>query len=116
MPRRNWVGSIVAVSALWLLAASPCRAEDAKPQIEVEVVSPGSWQSPTIISNQGNTFYGAPTPFLFNNGGSATTIYGYLVYDSSGPTSLYAELFSVAQLLNPGDQMLLTLNFKDATL
>ena len=42
MPRRNWVGGIVAVSTLWLLAASPCRAEDAKPQIEVEVVSPGS--------------------------------------------------------------------------
>ena len=42
MPRRNWGGGIVAVSTLWLLAASPCRAEDAKPQIEVEVVSPGS--------------------------------------------------------------------------
>ncbi len=42
MPRRNWVGGIVALGALWLLGAMPCPAEDAKPQIEVEVTSPGS--------------------------------------------------------------------------
>ena len=42
MPRRNWVGGIVALGAFWLLGAMPCPAEDAKPQIEVEVTSPGS--------------------------------------------------------------------------
>ena len=42
MPRRNWVGGIVALGAFWLLGATPITAEDAKPQIEVEVVSPGS--------------------------------------------------------------------------
>lgn len=42
MPRRNWVGGIVALAALWLLAAGPCTADDAKPTIDVEVVSPGS--------------------------------------------------------------------------
>lgn len=42
MPRRNWVGGIVALAAMWLLGAKPCAAEDAKPVIDVEVVSPGS--------------------------------------------------------------------------
>lgn len=42
MPRRNGVGGIVALVALWLLAARPCAAEDTKPAIDVEVVSPGS--------------------------------------------------------------------------
>lgn len=44
MPRRNWVGGIVAVVALWCCAARPGVAEDAKPKpsIDVEVVSPGS--------------------------------------------------------------------------
>ena len=42
MPRRNWVGGIVALAALWLLGARPCAAEDAKPVIDVEVVSPGN--------------------------------------------------------------------------
>ncbi len=42
MPRRNWVGGIVALGAFWLLGTRPITAEDAKPQIEVEVVSPGS--------------------------------------------------------------------------
>lgn len=42
MPRRNWVGGIVALGAFWLFEAMPIFAEDAKPQIEVEVASPGS--------------------------------------------------------------------------
>lgn len=42
MPRRNWVGGIVALAALWLLGTRPCAAEDAKPTIDLEVVSPGS--------------------------------------------------------------------------
>ena len=42
MPRRNWVGEIVALSTLWLLCARPCSADDAKPMIDVEVVAPGS--------------------------------------------------------------------------
>ncbi|MFM9964751.1 MAG: hypothetical protein ACKV2Q_26390 [Planctomycetaceae bacterium] len=47
MPRRNWVGRIVALGTLWLLGMTPSFAEDAKPQIEVEVVSPGSSVSAT---------------------------------------------------------------------
>lgn len=42
MPRRNWVGGIVALTTLWLLGARPCAAEDTKPPIDVDVVSPGS--------------------------------------------------------------------------
>ena len=42
MPRRNWVGGIVALAALWLHGARPCAAEESKPTIDVEVVSPGS--------------------------------------------------------------------------
>lgn len=47
MPRRIWVGGIVALGALWLLSARPGIAEDAKVQIEVEVVTPGSSASAT---------------------------------------------------------------------
>lgn len=42
MPRRNWVWGIVAVGAFWLLVVGPCAAQDAKPTIEVEVVTAGS--------------------------------------------------------------------------
>lgn len=42
MPRRNGVGGIVALVALWLLGVRPCAAEEAKPVIDVEVVSSGS--------------------------------------------------------------------------
>lgn len=42
MPRRNGVGGIVALVTLWLLGVRPCAAEDAKPMIDVEVVSSGS--------------------------------------------------------------------------
>ena len=42
MPRRNWIRTIVALASLWLLSARPCAAEDAKPTIDVEVLSPGS--------------------------------------------------------------------------
>jgi hypothetical protein len=42
MPRRIWIGGIVALGTLWLLGSRPNFADDAKPQIEVEVTSPGS--------------------------------------------------------------------------
>lgn len=42
MPRRNGVGGIVALVTLWLLGVRPCAAEEAKPMIDVEVVSSGS--------------------------------------------------------------------------
>jgi hypothetical protein len=42
MPRRNGVGGIVALVAITLLGGWPGFAEDAKPQVDVEVLSPGS--------------------------------------------------------------------------
>lgn len=42
MPRRNLVGGIVVLAVCWLLGANPCAADDAKPAIDVEVVSSGS--------------------------------------------------------------------------
>lgn len=42
MPRRIGVGGIVALAALWLIATKSSTADDAKPNIDVEVVSPGS--------------------------------------------------------------------------
>lgn len=42
MPRRIWVRGIVALTAWWMLGARPSIADDAKPMIDVDVVSSGS--------------------------------------------------------------------------
>lgn len=42
MPRRNWVGALVALSALCWLTVRPGAAEESKPTVDVETVAPGS--------------------------------------------------------------------------
>jgi len=86
------------------------------PSLAGQVITPSVWQTPTIIAGQANTTYGAPTPFSFINLGPPITLYGYFVFDSSGPNALWAQNFAVARYLNTGDTLLETLNFVGATL
>lgn len=83
--------------------------------MDPQTITPGTWSSPTIVSDRASSFYGSPTPFSFTNGGSTVTAYGYLVFDSSGPTVLWAQVFDAPRVLNPGDILNEQLNLTGGT-
>jgi len=73
------------------------------------------WGDYTVVSDRVKASYIPSFIPQWTNGGSTTTVYGYLVYDATETKVLFAERFDTPRVLNPAGSITIYPTFDGGT-